>query len=49
MKLLLTTPDVIERSNVHSAGMVILAFKQLVRRRRDGTSRKGSGTAHLTK
>lgn len=33
MKLLLTSPEVFERSNVHSAGMVILAFKQLVRRR----------------
>lgn len=30
MKLLLTQPDLFERSNVHSAGLVILAFKQLV-------------------
>ncbi|KAI8464329.1 MAG: hypothetical protein J3K34DRAFT_474414 [Monoraphidium minutum] len=29
VKLLVTSPDVLQRSNVHSAGEVILAFKQL--------------------
>jgi hypothetical protein len=42
MKLLLTSPELFERSNVHSAGMVILAFKQLVR---IGTARGRMGAA----
>lgn len=29
VKLLVTSPEVFERSNVHSAGLIILAFKQL--------------------
>lgn len=31
VKLLLTSPELFERANVHSAGLVMLAFKQLVR------------------
>jgi hypothetical protein len=51
MKLLLTSPELFERSNVHSVGMVILAFKQLVRahprwQRRGACGSGAGGQAH---